>query len=213
MNLLDDHDIQDILQVCKMGIWRIEFNDTEAPRFYADAVMNDLIGTPEDMDPEERFQFHRAHIHEEDVELFQKYADNLEKEQTSSESGITGTGLGLAIVKSLIDMMGGTISVESELGKGTTFSVLLSHRLAEKPDEERKKDGLEADANALKGKRILLAEDNELNAEISMMILKDAGMQVEIAGDGMKAIELLESVPAGYISDLDGYPDAAYEWL
>ena len=71
--VLDEHDIQDILQVCKMGIWRIEFSETEAPRFYADAVMNQLIGTPEDMNPEERFVFHRAHIHPEDIELFLKY--------------------------------------------------------------------------------------------------------------------------------------------
>ena len=80
--VLDEHDIQDILQICKTGIWRIEFSETEAPRFYADAVMNQLIGTPEDMNPEERFVFHRAHIHPEDIELFLKYADKLEEEQT-----------------------------------------------------------------------------------------------------------------------------------
>ena len=54
--VLDEHDIQDILQICKMGIWRIEFSETEAPKFYADLVMNQLIGTPEDMDPEKRFR-------------------------------------------------------------------------------------------------------------------------------------------------------------
>ena len=124
--------------------------------------------------------------------LFQPFS----REQTSSESGISGTGLGLAIVKSLVDLMGGTISVESELGKGTTFCLRFSHRLTDKTSEQVKETTSEIDMNALKGKKILLAEDNELNAEISMTILTDAGLQVELAEDGQKVIEMLETSPA-----------------
>ena len=124
--------------------------------------------------------------------LFQPFS----REQTSSESGISGTGLGLAIVKSLVDLMGGTISVESELEKGTTFCLRFSHRLMDTTSEQVKQTTLEIDMNALKGKKILLAEDNELNAEISMTILADAGLQVELAEDGQKVIEMLEASPA-----------------
>lgn len=92
--------------------------------------------------------------------------------------------------------MGGTISVESELEKGTTFCLRFSHRLTDTTSEQVKQTTPEIDMNALKGKKILLAEDNELNAEISMTILADAGLQVELAEDGQKVIEMLEASPA-----------------
>ena len=109
-----------------------------------------------------------------------------------------GTGIGLAIVKSLVDMMGGDVAVESELGKGTTFSVTLTHRLADEEEERPQKPVKNLDESILKGRCILLAEDNELNAEIAGTILSDMGVQVEFAKDGKEAVSMVEKVPVDY---------------
>ena len=106
--------------------------------------------------------------------------ESFSRERTSSESGIMGTGIGLAIVKTLVDMMGGNVTVESELGKGTTFVVTLTHRLADEEAEKPQKTVGNIDESILKGRRILLAEDNELNAEIAGTILSDMGIQVPV---------------------------------
>ena len=124
--------------------------------------------------------------------------ESFSRERTSSESGIMGTGIGLAIVKSLVDMMGGDVAVESELGKGTTFSVTLTHRLADEEEERPQKPVKNLDESILKGRRILLAEDNELNAEIAGTILSDMGVQVEFAKDGKEAVSMVEKVPVDY---------------
>ncbi len=119
------------------------------------------------------------------------------RERNSSESGIFGTGLGLKIVKSFVDLMDGDISVESELGKGTTFTVRLTFPLAsqDSPDEEQHGAAVEI---ALADKRILLVEDNALNAEITSTVLADAQMQVEHAQDGEVALTMLQNAPVGY---------------
>lgn len=82
MEFLNGQDMQEFLQASKLGFWRVDFKEGETPCFYANSVMNDLLGTSEDMTPEDRFYFHRAHIHEEDMELFLEYSDKLEKERT-----------------------------------------------------------------------------------------------------------------------------------
>ena len=141
--------------------------------------------------------------------------ESFSRERNSSESGIIGTGLGLPIVKSLVEMMGGTVEVESELGKGTTFVITLCHKLA---DEEQKKekdqDKLAKVESLLIGKNILLVEDNELNAEIAATILRDIGIKVELVTDGKEALDRVKEVPAGYydlilmdiqMPRLDGY--------
>ena len=123
--------------------------------------------------------------------------DAFTRERSSSESGIIGTGLGLHIVKSFVDLMNGDISVESESGKGTCFTVEISCRKV--PEEELQQQMEEQPENvSLAGRRFLLAEDNGLNAEIAMTILQDADAEVELAADGKIAVDKLKDVPVGY---------------
>ena len=123
--------------------------------------------------------------------------DAFTRERSSSESGIIGTGLGLRIVKSFVDLMNGDISVKSDPGKGTCFTVEISCRKI--PEEELQQQMEEQPENvSLAGRRLLLAEDNGLNAEIAMTILQDADAEVELAADGKIAVDKLQDVPVGY---------------
>ena len=123
--------------------------------------------------------------------------DAFTRERSSSESGIIGTGLGLHIVKSFVDLMNGDISVESESGKGTCFTVEISCRKV--PEEELQQQMEEQPENvSLAGRRLLLAEDNGLNAEIAMTILQDAEAEVELAADGKIAVDMVKDAPVGY---------------
>ena len=123
--------------------------------------------------------------------------DAFTRERSSSESGIIGTGLGLRIVKSFVDLMNGDISVKSEPGKGTCFTVKISCRKI--PEEELQQQMEDQPENvSLAGRRLLLAEDNGLNAEIAMTILQDADAEVELAADGKIAVDKLQDVPVGY---------------
>ena len=123
--------------------------------------------------------------------------DAFTRERSSSESGIIGTGLGLRIVKSFVDLMNGDISVKSEPGKGTCFTVEISCRKI--PEEELQQQMEEQPENvSLAGRRLLLAEDNGLNAEIAMTILQDADAEVELAADGKIVVDKLKDVPVGY---------------
>lgn len=123
--------------------------------------------------------------------------DAFTRERSSSESGIIGTGLELRIVKSFVDLMNGDISVKSEPGKGTCFTVEISCRKI--PEEELQQQMEDQPENvSLAGRRLLLAEDNGLNAEIAMTILQDADAEVELAADGKIAVDKLQDVPVGY---------------
>ena len=124
--------------------------------------------------------------------------DDFTRESTFTENKINGTGLGMAIVKKLIDMLEGTITVESELGKGTTFKITIDHQIADDKQllEEKQKD--ENKEYNFDGCRILLAEDNELNAEIAIEILSAVGFKVERADNGKVCVQKLIDAEAGY---------------
>ena len=121
------------------------------------------------------------------------------RERNTTVAKISGIGLGMPIVKNLVEMMGGTIEVESEPGKGSRFIVTLEHPIADealyKPQEQEAKSA--QGAELLKGKRILLAEDNDLNAEIALFILQNMGLEVERVEDGAQCVSRLKEQPAG----------------
>lgn len=125
--------------------------------------------------------------------------DAFTRERNTTVGKISGTGLGMAIVKKLVDMMGGTIEVESELGKGSRFIVTLEHPIADEAlYEQQEQEAKSAQgAELLKGKRILLAEDNDLNAEIALFILRNMGLEVERVEDGAQCVSRLKQQPAG----------------
>ena len=121
------------------------------------------------------------------------------RERTTTESKVVGAGLGLPIVKSLIGLMDGTIDVKSKVNEGTTFTVTLEFLIAHEEKREQEKDAYhEMFSNDVKGKRILLAEDNDLNAEIAITILEDHGLKVERVEDGKQCIDVLEKMPERY---------------
>ena len=128
------------------------------------------------------------------TEIFEAFT----REQNTTKSKIAGTGLGMSIVKKYVDLLGGTIEVESELGKGSTFTVTLKHRIAD--ESYYVKTHLEESGISralLKDRSILLAEDNDLNAEIAAVILERAGLKVERVEDGLQCISRITEMPAG----------------
>ena len=134
-------------------------------------------------------------------EEYQKHIfEPFSRERTSTISRVEGSGLGMGIVKKLVDLMGGTVSVSSSLGKGSCFTVTIPCRVASLEEALPKSvdAAMEEQKKKLKGKRILLAEDNNLNAEIATELLQDEGFVVERASDGVVCVEMLEKAPEHY---------------
>lgn len=141
--------------------------------------------------------------------------EEFSREHTSTETRVAGTGLGLPIVKSLVDRMGGTIEVESEEGKGTRFIMKFSFPVSlENQVREKEKQNIPDITEKLEGKRILLAEDNDLNAEIAETVLEETGIKVKHVEDGIQCIEELKKMPEKYydvilmdvqMPNMDGY--------
>ena len=126
-------------------------------------------------------------------DLFQPFR----REKNTTESGVLGTGLGLSVVKNLVDLMEGSITVESEEGKGSKFTVSLLLKLSEETAGGNRARCL-PDREELKGKRILLVEDNEINREIAQELLTDEGYIVETANDGSIALEMVRKAEPYY---------------
>ena len=133
------------------------------------------------------------------IGMSQEFAERLfvpfERERTSTVSRIQGTGLGLAITKNIIDLMGGQITVQTEKGKGTEFTIVLSFPLAE-PEKETTSD--EENEISFEGKRALLVEDNMINMEIAQMLLDHEGFLIETAENGKTAVEMAAASKPGY---------------
>lgn len=176
--------------------------------------------TEEGHDAEKKVSFYRFTIEDTGIGMSKEYLPHIfeefSREHTSTESKVIGTGLGLPIVKSLVDLMGGTIEVSSEVAVGTKTIIILPFLVS----EEECKDAVQEQQESTKllallmGKRILLAEDNELNAEIAITILEEEGLKVEWAEDGIKCLEMIKKVPEDYydmilmdiqMPNMDGY--------
>ena len=176
----------------QIGLWIVQ-KDT-APAGYADFefhIKDNGIGMSEE------FQKH----------IFEQFA----RERTSTVSKIQGTGLGMAITKSLVDMMGGRITVKSEQGKGSEFTISLRFPIGEAKTEQTPPA---AKASASAGKKLLVVEDNELNLEIASTLLKEAGFEVDTAENGKVAVEKVEAASADrydlilmdiQMPEMDGY--------
>ena len=176
----------------QIGLWIVQ-KDT-APAGYADFefhIKDNGIGMSEE------FQKH----------IFEQFA----RERTSTVSKIQGTGLGMAITKSLVDMMGGRITVKSEQGKGSEFTISLRFPIGEAKTGQTPPA---AKASAFTGKKLLVVEDNELNLEIASTLLKEAGFAVDTAENGKIAVEKVEAASADrydlilmdiQMPEMDGY--------
>ena len=127
-----------------------------------------------------------------------KIFDAFTRERNTTKSKITGSGLGMSIVKRYVDLLGGTIDVESEPGKGSTFTVTLKHRIADESYYVKKHDeGSGTASKILEGRNILLAEDNDLNAEIAEAILERAGLKTERVEDDIQCVNKITKMPVG----------------
>ena len=129
---------------------------------------------------------------------FQKHIfEPFERERTSTVSKVEGSGIGMGIVKKLVGLMGGTVEVESKIGVGSTFTVTIPCRIASEDETQAKRETNPSDQKCLCGTRILLTEDNDLNAEIAVELLQEEGCTVDRAKDGVECVDMLEKAANG----------------
>ena len=129
---------------------------------------------------------------------FQKHIfEPFERERTSTVSKVEGSGIGMGIVKKLVGLMGGTVEVESKIGVGSTFTVTIPCRIVSQEETQAKRDTTSSDKKSLSGTKILLAEDNDLNAEIAVELLQEEGCTVDRAKDGVECVDMLEKAANG----------------
>ena len=151
---------------------------------------------------ESGYMIERIRVSDTGIGMSQDYLKKIfeafTREKNTTKSKIAGTGLGMSIVKKYVDLLGGTINVESELGKGSTFTVTLKHRIADESYYVKKHiEGHETGSEILEGRNILLAEDNDLNAEIAKTILENAGLKIDCVEDGIQCVNRIMEMPAG----------------
>ena len=144
----------------------------------------------------------RTRVSDTGIGMSQEYLTNIfeafTRERNTTKSKIAGTGLGMSIVKKYVELLGGTIDVESELGKGSTFTVTLKHKIADENYYVKNyAENPETYSEILKDRKILLAEDNDLNVEIAEAILERDGLKTERVEDGIQCVNKIEKMPAG----------------
>lgn len=149
----------------------------------------------------EGYVFFKTEIEDNGIGIAKEFIPHIfeafSREHDTTHSKVAGTGLGMAIVKRLTELMGGTVEVESEIGKGTKLTVIIPHRIASQTDVLDGKTEEQALAD-FSGKRILIAEDNDLNAEIAAELLSEMGFEVERAQDGDICVSMMEQAEEGY---------------
>ena len=161
-----------------------------------------MINVDELVCDESGYMMVRTRVSDTGIGMSQDYLtkifDAFTRERNTTKSKITGSGLGMSIVKRYVELLGGTIDVESEPGKGSTFIVTLKHRIADESYYVKKHDeGSGTASKILEGRNILLAEDNDLNAEIAEAILERAGLKTERVEDGIQCVNKITKMPVG----------------
>ena len=130
-------------------------------------------------------------------EFLEHIFEPFERERTSTVSKVEGSGIGMGIVKKLVGLMGGTVEVESKIGVGSTFTVTIPCRIASQEETQAKRETAPSGKKSLRGVKILLAEDNDLNAEIAAELLQEEGCTVDRAKDGVECLDMLEKAADG----------------
>ena len=197
MNVEHDHVLTDITKVKEIFV-----NILSNAMKYTPAGGSVMVNIEELPCDEPEYMIARTRISDTGIGMSQDYLtkifDAFTREQNTTKSKIAGTGLGMSIVKKYVDLLGGTIDVESELGKGSTFTVTLKHRIADESCYAKKHvEELGTGSEILNGKNILLAEDNDLNAEIAETILERVGLKIERVEDGIQCVNRIAKMPAG----------------
>ena len=144
----------------------------------------------------------RTRVSDTGIGMSEDYLTNIfeafTREQNTTEGKIAGSGLGMSIVKKYVDLLGGTIEVESEFGKGSTFTITLKHRIADESYYVKNHaENPETYSEILQGRKVLLVEDNDLNAEIAEAILERSGLKTERVEDGIQCVNRIMEMPAG----------------
>lgn len=167
----------------------------------------------------------KAEIKDTGIGMGKEYLPTLfepfSREHNTTTGKVGGTGLGMAIVKKYMDLMGGSIEVVSEPGKGTIFTFTLMHKIADRKCCSQKTETVETSdkGESLRGKHVLLAEDNDLNAEIAVTVLEETGLVIERVEDGIQCVNRIEQMSAGtydlilmdiQMPNMDGYQAAKY---
>ena len=197
MNLEHEHVLTDITKVEEIFV-----NILSNAIKYTPAGGSIMVNIDELPCDEPGYMIVRNRVSDTGIGMSQEYLTRIfeafTREQNTTEGKIAGSGLGMSIVKKYVDLLGGTIEVESELGKGSTFTVTLKHRIADESYYVKNHaENSETCTEILKGRKILLAEDNDLNAEIAEAILERSGLKTERVEDGIQCVNRIMEMPAG----------------